>query len=420
MGGHHRRDRRGAATSATHALRTEEIARNAKDRLRASVSVDRRGAVRPMLCAPTMSTPQPKPDPEKKPAVDAAMREEIKKRARGVVDAAKAWLPPKSGDDRSAEELAKAVAPLEVEEGRGAVVAALSELEQWVERRFDTHVAGVAKDRGVSKGDLLGDEAGDAKGWLKDALSDELVPVDAALAERKSAAQALVSLDAPADDAALAAPRRAFAEAGELLAKRLGAVEAAIAERVAARWTVRVEKLASEGEERAMAAVRERAERAALRRVAPKKPASDASDDADDGDGKGGGRRWYHWVLDAALLGAAAYLVYTRFIAKPPQPPQEAASAASSSSGSAGTSGARPALSGVPIGATEVRAGPGMLYAPVETLGAPSRVQLLEGPTSGWVKVKTASSKEGWIPVGAIGPAPTAVPAPSASASASK
>lgn len=372
-----------------------------------------------------MSTPQPKPDPEKKPAVDAAMREEIKKRARSVVDAAKAWLPPKSGDERTAEELAKTLEPIEVQAGRASVDTALGELEQWLERRFDVHVAKVAKDRGVGKVDLLGEDAGDAKGWLKEALADELGAVDAAFAARKAAATALGSLEAPADDAAaLAAPRRAFAESGDLLGKRLGAVESALAERIAARWTVRVEKLASEGEERALAAVRERAERAAVRRAAPKKPAGDGDrgdDGADDGDGKGGGgRRWYHWVLDAALLGAAAYLVYTRFIAKPPQPPQEAASAASSSSGAASSSAARPALSGVPIGATEVRAGPGMLYAPVETLGAPSRVQLLEGPTAGWVKVKTASSKEGWIPVGAIGPAPTAVPAPSASASASK
>jgi hypothetical protein len=336
-----------------------------------------------------------------------------------VIDAAKGWLPAKGGDERSAEELAKAVAPLEVEQGRGAVDAALAEVEQWVERRFDAHVATVAKDRGVGKVDLLGEDAVDPKGWLKDALSSDLEPVDVAFGERKAAATALSTLDAPPDDAAaLAAPRRAFVEAGELLTKRLGTLEASLAERVAARWTVRVEKLATEGEERALAAVRDRAERAAIRRAAPKKPVAEA-DDGDDGDGKGGGgRRWYHWVLDAALLGAAAYLVYTRFIAKPPQQPDEAPSAASSSASSGSSSAsARPALSGVPIGATEVRAGPGMLYAPVETLGAPSRVQLLEGPTAGWVKVKTASSKEGWIPVGAIGPAPTAVPAPSTSAS---
>ncbi len=376
-----------------------------------------------------MSTPQPKPsDPskEQKPTIDAAMREEIKRRSRSVVDAPKGWLAPKGGDERSAEALAESVVALDAQQGQEAVVGALAELERWLERRFDAHVAAIAKDRGVGKADLLGDEAADATGWLSEALADELAPVVAALVARREAATALAAISARAvkdakdgaDEALLAAPRRSFAETGERLGAQLAALEVAVGERVTARWTVRVERLASEGEERALAAVRERAERAALRRTAPKKPAGDADDDKDD-DGKGGGRRWYHWILDAALLGAAAYLVYTRFIAKPPQLPDAAPAASASASGSGSSGAARAALSGVPIGATEVRSGPGMLYAPVENLGAPSRVQLLEGPTAGWVKVKTASSKEGWIPVGAIGPAPTAVPSPSGTPSGS-
>ncbi len=344
--------------------------------------------------------------PAKKPSVDAAFQEEVKRRARGPIDALKAWVAS-GADERPAEEVAAKLSPLDPASARKAARDAIDEIEGWLERRFDAHATALAKDKGVGKADLVGDEVADRKGWLADAVAAELEPIGAALDDRKAAGAELVSVAARADEAELASPRRRFAAAGEALTAALERLSSATQRRAETRFAERVEKLAKEGEERALAAVRDRAERAAARRAAPKKPEAEVPKARDDGK-----RRWYHWILDAALLGAAAYLVYTRFLAKQPQPPAEHPAAMESSSAA---SSARAAVSGVPITATEVRAGPGMLYAPVETLGGPSHVQLLEGPTAGWVKVRTAASKDGWIPIEAIGTVPT--PAPSATRS---
>lgn len=363
------------------------------------------------------------PRQQKPPAIDPALREELDRRASACADAVRAWLPPAADDDRSAEAVAGTVAPLSTEVAEASLADALAEAERGFAKAFDAHVTALAKARGVKKDDLLGDAKGapDAEGgWLGAALADDRAAAAEGLAGRRRAAAALGALEPKEGEeppAEIATLRRDFVKSGEALARSVRALDEALRARLTARWKERAERLATEGEERALAAVRERAERAAVRRPGAKK-----EEEAPAKKEKDGPRRWYHWVIDALLFGALAYLIYTRFIAKQPAPQQPAPAGSASASASAS-----PRASGVFVGPAEVRANAGLLFATVETLTAPTRVEVLTAPSAGWVKVKLPSGKEGFVPVDAIRTAPIAsasavtiaTGAPSASVAAS-
>jgi uncharacterized protein YgiM (DUF1202 family) len=54
------------------------------------------------------------------------------------------------------------------------------------------------------------------------------------------------------------------------------------------------------------------------------------------------------------------------------------------------------------VNPTAVRAGPGVVYAPVESLSAKAPVDVVEVSKEGWAKVRLGSGKQGWVPVDAI------------------
>ena len=127
-------------------------------------------------------------------------------------------------------------------------------------------------------------------------------------------------------------------------------------------------------------------------------------------------RQWWSYLIDVALIGASAYLIWARFLRK--EAPPDAPPPKPSTSISASVAQTKVLKAG-----TDVRAGAGPMFASLETIGAPTPFDPLEAPAAGWVKVKVPSGKVGWVPVDAIGSAPLAPPAslappPSGSASA--
>jgi cytoskeletal protein RodZ len=121
-------------------------------------------------------------------------------------------------------------------------------------------------------------------------------------------------------------------------------------------------------------------------------------------------KRWYSYLIDVALVAAAAYLIWARFLRKEDQPPPSPRPTVSASGSAAQTIGLK--------SGTDLRAGAGPMFAIVETLAAPSSFEQVEGPTAGWMKVKLPSGKVGWVASDAIGPV-TLPLAPSTSASGS-
>lgn len=113
-------------------------------------------------------------------------------------------------------------------------------------------------------------------------------------------------------------------------------------------------------------------------------------------------RQWYHWVIDITLFGLTAYLIWTRFIAPKqnmvpadqPPPPQSTSSAPA------------PAPSALPprvlVNPTRLLQGPGYQFAVIENLSAPVRAEALESPQNGWIKVRIAPNKIGWVTVDAV------------------
>lgn len=114
-------------------------------------------------------------------------------------------------------------------------------------------------------------------------------------------------------------------------------------------------------------------------------------------------RRWYHWVIDAALLAVTVYLIKTRFFSDKHKMVPTEPSAQPQTSGESATP---PPLSAqkprVLVNPTRVLQGPGYQYAVAEVLSAPVRAEMLEAPEAGWVKVKYGPKKEGWVPMDAI------------------
>lgn len=114
-------------------------------------------------------------------------------------------------------------------------------------------------------------------------------------------------------------------------------------------------------------------------------------------------RKWYHWVIDAALIVVLIYLVKTRFFSGKEKMVPAAPSAQPQASGETAPA---PALSAqaprVLVNPTRVLQGPGLQYAVSEVLSAPVRAELLEAPQAGWVKVKYGPKKEGWVTMDAV------------------
>lgn len=102
------------------------------------------------------------------------------------------------------------------------------------------------------------------------------------------------------------------------------------------------------------------------------------------------GRRWYHNVIDIALVAAVAYFVKVRFFDKEPEPPPPASKPAASAVASA-------APSVMTRSSAEVRVDTSPSAALVETLPPRVMVEVLELSNKGFVKVKTASGKTGWV-----------------------
>lgn len=158
----------------------------------------------------------------------------------------------------------------------------------------------------------------------------------------------------------------------------------------------------TEPEDPEVVAMRERAERVMARRAQERAEAARAAParDAEEAPRKGG-RRWYHWVIDGALVLFAIYFVKTRFFDKKPEAPTAQAPAPSSSvSGSAAASAA---TSVVTKASAEVRLGPGQPFAVAETVPPQTVVEVLEPPKNGFVKVKVPSGKTGFVAADALG-----------------
>ncbi|MBI2396067.1 MAG: SH3 domain-containing protein [Deltaproteobacteria bacterium] len=93
-------------------------------------------------------------------------------------------------------------------------------------------------------------------------------------------------------------------------------------------------------------------------------------------------------MIDVALFAAVAYFVKVRFFDKEPEPPasKPAASAAPSAAPSVMTRAS-----------AEVRVDPSASAALIETVPPRVMVEVLELSNKGFVKVKTASGKTGWV-----------------------
>ncbi|MGZ3456634.1 MAG: SH3 domain-containing protein, partial [Polyangiales bacterium] len=118
----------------------------------------------------------------------------------------------------------------------------------------------------------------------------------------------------------------------------------------------------------------------------------------DEPKAKKGGRRWYHWVFDGALLAFAVYFVKVRFFSKEPEAPAAKAPVASVSA----SASASAAPSVMTKASAEVRLGPGQPFAVVETVPPNTAVEVLEVSTGGFVKIKVPSGKTGWVPSDSI------------------
>ncbi|MBI5538330.1 MAG: hypothetical protein HY898_36745 [Deltaproteobacteria bacterium] len=158
---------------------------------------------------------------------------------------------------------------------------------------------------------------------------------------------------------------------------------------------------ADDEEERA---AEERRERAEHTRKAQERAAASLKAEQERKAEKGK-RRWYHWLIDIALFAVAGYLIWTRFLAPKNQPAPPPEPSASMSSAAPGASGA-PLRARVIVNPTQVRQGPGELYAPAEVLSAAVRAEILDQPQGGWVKIRLGPSREGFVPISAIADQP--------------
>ncbi len=158
--------------------------------------------------------------------------------------------------------------------------------------------------------------------------------------------------------------------------------------------------------------IRERAEKARQKRVAERAARKAEEAAAAEKADKKGARKWWNWLIDAALIGAAAYLIYVRFLRKDPQQ-SDAPSPRPSVSVSA-SAAPQPVLKP----GSELHGGPGPMFAPIESIVAPTTFEVVESPGKGWTRVKVPSGKIGWVTTESIGSAVIA-PAPSMSAPAS-
>jgi hypothetical protein len=159
----------------------------------------------------------------------------------------------------------------------------------------------------------------------------------------------------------------------------------------------------SEPEDPEVIAMRERAERVMARRAQERAEASRAAPAADAEDKpRKGGRRWYHWVIDGALVVFAIYFVKTRFFDKKPAPaaPATVTTVASTSASASAAASAVPSV--MTKSSAELRLGPGQPFAAVETVPPMTAVEVLEVSKEGFVKVKVPSGKTGWVPSDSI------------------
>lgn len=151
----------------------------------------------------------------------------------------------------------------------------------------------------------------------------------------------------------------------------------------------------SDPEDPEVVAMRERAERVMARRAKERTETSQAADTEQPKKAKG--RRWYNWVIDGALFLAIAYMVKTRFLDKQPEPPAPTPAARASSS-AAPTAKTR--------ASAEVRSAPGQPSDLLETLPPQAPVEVLELSNAGFLRVKTASGKVGWVAAASIATGP--------------
>lgn len=151
----------------------------------------------------------------------------------------------------------------------------------------------------------------------------------------------------------------------------------------------------TEPEDPEVVAMRERAERVMARRA--KERAEVATDESEPKKKKKKGRQWYHWVFDTALFLLAAYLIKTRFFDKQPEPPAPAAAPSAPAS-------AAPRV--VTRASADLLEGPAPSAARVEALPPNTAVEVVELSSAGYMKVKTATGKVGWVPAGSVATSP--------------
>ncbi len=153
----------------------------------------------------------------------------------------------------------------------------------------------------------------------------------------------------------------------------------------------------SEPEDPEVLAMRERAERVLAER-AKKRAESPRDEEENAPKTKKKGRQWYHWVIDGALFLLLAYIIKTRFFDKPAEPPAPPAATAKAS--------ASAAPNVVTRGSAELRANPAPSEAVIDTLPPNTVIEVLELSPAGFMKVKTASGKTGWVPATAVATTP--------------
>jgi len=149
----------------------------------------------------------------------------------------------------------------------------------------------------------------------------------------------------------------------------------------------------TEPEDPEVVAMRERADRVMAKRASKRAEAA-AEEEAAPKKKKKGGKRWYEWVFDIALFAVAGYFIKTRFFDKQPEPPAPPAASAHASAS------AVPSV--VTRSSAPMRAAPAASDGVVDTLPPNTAVEVLELSPTGFVKVKTASGKEGWVAAGDV------------------
>ena len=335
--------------------------------------------------------------------IEEAFARELEERRETLSSLGADWLAPwpASFQDKTRQELARAVAKLDPKQGRAQILETVERVESWFVHRVDAFARSLANDLGVEPKSLRSADDIPVSNWLGKELAGAIDALSGAMNEARDAAFAFASAEAeeqaPSPEEHTQRSERVH-KAFQKVTEQSASFEKATVEAVRARWKSTTDKLQATADAAESGASADPTDH--TRRAAERAAASLKADQARKEQGKK--RRWYHWLIDITLVALSVYLIKTRFFPskenRPAPPPSTSSSAmASAPRPSSSSAGVR-----VLINPTRVLQGPGYHFAPAGALSAPTRAEVLEPPQSGWIHVRLGPSHEGWVPLTAI------------------